>query len=318
MARVQIRAWVFKRFSAALWFVLLVGCQPDTLEVPVAYEGYLGDYPGFSLVLDERFNAFDEAVWTKGDGAVGKESACRFQDEGVRVQDGVLELLVLQSQVAEGWSEDHQKLKTAYDYLCGEVRTRPELRVRYGRIETRLRAPDRASASGYISSLFTYVNDLDEDSNRVWEEIDIELEGGRPEAFQANLIYGVNALAWSETREYGAWEDKIEVGPVDRWRVFAIEWLPEEINWYVDGALVKTLSAAQIDCDPECVGSQKHPTPIPVLATDIMMNFWIPNDTIQNVFGGNKALNKYPMRAQYDWLRIYQYDAEPMENWSAR
>ena len=47
-----------------------------------------------------------------------------------------------------------------------------------------------------------------------------------------------------------------------------------------------------------------------------MINFWIPNDTIQDVFGGNKERNRYPMRTRYDWLRIYQYDAEPMENWA--
>ena len=47
-----------------------------------------------------------------------------------------------------------------------------------------------------------------------------------------------------------------------------------------------------------------------------MMNLWIPNDTIQDVFGGNKARNVYPLRARYDWLRIYQYDNEPLENWN--
>jgi hypothetical protein len=47
-----------------------------------------------------------------------------------------------------------------------------------------------------------------------------------------------------------------------------------------------------------------------------MMNFWIPNDDIQDVFGGNKHANRYPMRARYDWLRIYQYDAEPLKNWA--
>jgi beta-glucanase (GH16 family) len=285
-------------------------------EAPEAYSGYTGEYSGFSLVLDERFDLLNKAVWAIGDGAVGTESACRFQDDGVRVDNGRLELVIDQVHVPEGWSENHRKMKKAYDYLCGELRTRPELRMRYGRIETRMRAPDRSTASGYISSLFTYVNEGNERFDREWEEIDIELEGGRPEKFQANLIYGLDAEYWGETRPFGAWEDKMTIGPVDRWRVFAIEWLPDRIHWYVDGERVKTLSAADIDCEPACVPPQTRPTPIPDTPAAVMMNFWIPNDEIQEVFGGNKQNNRYPMRAQYDWLRIYQYDAEPLKNWT--
>ena len=45
------------------------------------------------------------------------------------------------------------------------------------------------------------------------------------------------------------------------------------------------------------------------------LNFWIPNDQIQNAFGGNKKDNVYPMRAQYDWLRIYELDEKPFSDW---
>jgi len=175
-----------------------------------------------------------------------------------------------------------------------------------------MRAPARAVASGYISSLFTYNF---EGEKPEWEEIDVELEGGRPDKFQANLIYGKNTWAWSGTRQWGAWEAKIDIGPVDEWRVYAIEWLPGEIKWYVDGVLVKTLKQSDLDCKPACVPPQVKPTPIPDNTTDLMMNFWIPNDQIQNDFGGNKKDNDYPMRAQYDWLRIYQLDEEPFSDW---
>jgi beta-glucanase (GH16 family) len=309
-------------FGKALICAFLVAIHPyvsatDTL--PDAYPGYDGEYPGFSLVLDERFDRLNTDIWAIGDGAVGTESACRFQDSGVRVADGALTLVIDKMRVPGSWSEDHQKTKKAYDYVCGELRTRPELRLRYGRIEARMRAPDREVASGYISSLFTYVNEGNAQFDREWEEIDIELEGGRPDKFQANLIYGIDDWSWSwdGTREFGAWEDKITVGPVDRWRVFAIEWLPDSIRWFVDGELVKTLTASDLDCDPACVAPQQQPTPIPDTPASVMMNFWIPNDDIQDVFGGNKQDNRYPMHARYDWLRIYQYDAEPLNNWTA-
>lgn len=303
---------------ALLLAQFLAACSPgsDQALAPESYPGYTGVYPGFTLVLDDRFDQFDEMIWEKGDGAVGTESMCRFQDRGVRVNNGTMELVIDREDVHSSWSENHQKTKPIYSFVCGEVRTRPELRMRYGRIETRMQVPDRHTASGYIASLFTYVNEGNDQFSREWEEIDVELEGGRPDAFQANLIYGVDAPTWGDTRVFGAWEDKIDVGPVDTWRVFAIEWLPDRINWYVDGELVKALTAADTDCDPECVAPQEFPTPIPDDPADVMINFWIPNDEIQDVFGGNKERNVYPMRARYDWLRIYQYDAEPLDNWA--
>jgi len=274
----------------------------------VAYAGYTGDYPGFTLRLDERFDRFDAAVWSRGDGAVGSEAMCRFSDQGVQVVDGKLELVIRKEQVPASWSDDHGMQKDAYDYSCGELRSAPGRRIRYGRLEARMRAPRRQEASGYITSLFTY---RAEGSPREWEEIDIELEGGRPDKFQANLIYGIDTWEWWSTRRWGAWEDKIVVGPVDEWRVFAIEWLPDSIEWFVDGKSVKTLRQSDIDCQPVCVPPQEQPTPIPDNATDIMMNFWIPNDVVQDNFGGNKRRNVYPMKTQYDWIRYYELDSHP-------
>lgn len=305
------------RYFFLLILIGVASCTNRQADTLIAYPGYSGDYPGFTLVLDERFDYFDDKVWKKGDGAVGAESWCRFQNQGVQISDGILELIIREENIAAGWSEDHQQQKGDYPYSCGEVRTQKDKRIRYGRIETRMKAPNRETASGYISSMFTYVKSLDENQQKEWEEIDVELEGGRPDKFQANLIYGIDTWEWWRTRAYGAWEDKIVVGPVDDWRVFAIEWLPDRISWYVDGKHVKTLKQTDIDCKPECVAPQKHPTPIPDNYADLMMNFWIPVDAIQNDFGGNKERNTYPMKTEYDWIRYYQYDQMPPKTWAS-
>lgn len=304
--------------SLSLLVSTTLGNSHPSAELITAYPGYSGEYTGFSLVLDERFDRFNKSIWKTGDGAVGVESACRFQPQGVQVDDGILTLLVQAEAIAPSWSNDHQQQKNAYEYSCGELHTKPHLPIRYGRIEARMKAPNRATASGYISSLFTYTNDVDPqapaDTLLEWEEIDVELEGGRPDKFQANLIYGVNTWEWWRTRAYGAWEDKIVVGPVDEWRVFAIEWLPTAIKWYVDGELVKTLHQDDTNCTPTCVSEQRFPTPIPDNPTQLFVNFWIPNDAIQDTFGGNKVRNQYPMKTQYDWIRYYQLDTHPV-NW---
>lgn len=284
----------------------------NTTDILESYPSYSGIYDGFSLTVDERFDTLDPTLWRPGDGAVGGESMCRFQDQGVVVEDGVLKLIVIEQDVPAGFSEDHNQEKGPYRFVCGELRTVDERQFHYGRIEARMKAPDRETASGYISSLFTYRFDKDPGSDTPesteWEEIDVELEGGRPDKFQANLIYGKDTWEWWRTRVYGAWEDKIEVGPVDEWRVFAVEWLPGSIRWFVDGELVKTLSASDIDCDPACIPPQENPTPIPNNPTTIFMNFWIPVDDVQDYFGGNKVRNQYPMTAEYDWFRYYAWD----------
>jgi beta-glucanase (GH16 family) len=284
----------------------------DVDNLPIAYAGFTGQYSGFSLVLDERFDLLNENIWEIGDGAVGGEAACRFQPQGVQVNNGLLNLIIREEPIAAGWSNDHEMDKSAYEFSCGELRSVDNKRIRYGRFETRMKAPDRDTASGYISSLFTYTN---EGTPREWEEIDVELEGGRPDKFQANLIYGTDVWAWWATRQWGAWEDKINIAPADQWRVYAIEWLPTAINWYVDGVLTKSLKATDLDCKPSCVGNQIYAAPIPDNLTQLMMNFWIPKDHIQNDFGGNKKRNRYPMYTQYDWIRFYELDSEPFTQW---
>lgn len=302
---------------------LCASCSTVSNDAPIAstpleaYPGYSGVYEGFTLQVDERFDRLDSELWRPGDGAVGGESICRFQDQGVVVEDGKLKLVIRPEDIAPGWSVDHNQEKGPYKFVCGELRTKDELSYHYGRIEVRMKAPNRETASGYISSLFTYRFEKDETSDTPdsveWEEIDVELEGGRPDKFQANLIYGKDTWEWWRTRVYGAWEDKIEVGPVDEWRVFAIEWLPDSISWYVDGELVRTLTSRDIDCDPECIPPQEQPTPIPNNPTTIIMNFWIPNDEIQDYFGGNKERNIYPMTTEYDWFRYYAWDGTALD-----
>jgi beta-glucanase (GH16 family) len=301
---------VFSKSSG--WNFNWIEVVANSSNLPTAYPGYTGVYSGYTLKLDERFNSFNTAIWKKGDGAVGGESLCRFQPQGVQVVNGNAELVVRKEYVPGSYSYDHKSDKGPYNYSCGEMRTIPSKRIKYGRIETRMKAPSRSVATGYVSSLFTYKH---EGSPREWEEIDVELEGSRPDKFQANLIYGVNVIDWNGTRQWGAWEHKIDIAPADQWRVYAIEWTPTGIRWFVDGALVKTLNQDWIDCNPSCVPPQVTYTPIPNDLTELMMNFWIPNDSIQNAFGGNKYGNVYPMVTQYDWIRVYQLNTHPLTNW---
>lgn len=289
------------RLNAVKFFALLAfgasvsasSCDPDAMASMESYPGYTGEYEGFELVIDDRFDSFNKETWSKGDGTFG-ESKCRFQPQGVEIKDGRLRLIVREEVIHPSWSFDHNGIKPPRKYSCGELRSVDEFL--YGRFETRMKNPHPSVATGYISSLFTYRNF--EDEGYRWRELDIETEGLRPTKFQSNLIFGEGTKDWWQTREWGAFEEKTVIGPNYEWKVYALEWTPDAIRWFVDGKLVRELTLEFIEANTKAT--------IPELHQQVMMNFWIPNENVSATFGGKTDGNAYPMVVEYDWFRYYR------------
>jgi endo-1,3-1,4-beta-glycanase ExoK len=264
-----------------------------------AYPGYTGVYENYELAIDDHFDSLNEKTWSLGDASFG-ENNCRFSKEGVKVTNGILQLVIEKRDAEASWSHDQGRWIEAKSFTCGELRSKDEFL--YGRFETRMKNPKSNLPIGFISSMFTYRNNSDEGFK--WGEIDIEMEGIRPSKFQSNLIIGEGTYNWTDTRKWGAFENKIEIGDTSEWRVFAIEWSPTAIKWFVDGELKHSLTnkqvlAGQVGIEPK-IG-------IPDLAGKLMLNFWIPNDQVAPTFGGVTTNNVYPMVASYDWFRYFRY-----------
>ena len=276
---------------------------PPTNPV-VSYPGYSGRYSNFTLSVDERFDgvALNAARWATGDGTF-PENNCRFQPQGVRVAGGHMELVVRNEHIPASHSVDQNQIKDARNYSCGEARLRQ--RIQYGRIEGRFRTPI-SGATGFITSLFTY-----DVADYQWRELDIELEGGRPGSMSSNYIYGDNAnlwfFEWQATRTWGAWE---RLHPTPRatreWIVYAIEWTPDYVAWFMDGVEVRRMVENDVDGNP-LIPPQILPATLPRKPTTVMMNFWIPTPAVMLGFGGDTGGNVYPMVAQYDWFRYYTW-----------
>lgn len=296
--------------TAPFCLLLLLGCNQNSeagsqSDLPIAYEGYTGEYPDFTLVLDDRFDE-KTSFWEFGDGTFS-ENDCRFTPNGVKYENGKMALIITEEHVPASYSKSNKEMEKERNFSSGEIRSKEP--ILFGRLEARIKNPPAETASGYISSLFTYVNEKSDGFK--WREIDIEMEGLRPSKFQANYIYGEGTWQWWRTRLWGAYEDKIEIGTQDEWRVFAIEWTDSRISWFVNGVLVKELTNKDLDANPpttpEGLEVQQYPAFIPKIAQRIMMNFWIPNDLVQDTFGGNKKDNVYPMKTEYDWFRYYAW-----------
>ncbi|KJS37360.1 MAG: hypothetical protein VR74_09190 [Hyphomonas sp. BRH_c22] len=116
----------------------------------------------------------------------------------------------------------------------------------YGRFEVIMQA---APGSGVVSSFFTHTDANFDDPH---DEIDIEFLGNDTRRFQANLF--VNG------KTKGPILIDLPFDAADEPHVYAFDWRPDSVTWFVDGKLVKMISAAD--------------RPIPQSPGRLMMNIW--------------------------------------------
>ncbi len=233
--------------------------------------------PGFTLLFQDDFEAIDTSRWGTASHSFA-ENAAQFDPANVKVEDGFLQLIVNKADApsSEG------KL-----FRGGELRTHEFFG--YGRFETRARF---AKGSGLVSSLFTYYDHwADASLEENWNEIDIEYLGKNAGAVQFNVIH------WNAAKVRTAHEKLWEVNfaPGDTFHVYAIEWLPTEVNFYIDEQLVHT----QTDQVAEFL----------TLDSRLMMNAWVVENTPDLVaWAGAVDESALPAVSTYDWVRVYAWD----------
>lgn len=170
-------------------------------------------------------------------------------------------------------------------YRGAELRTRTA--VTYGRCEVRMKS---AAGSGLLASFFTY---HDGSSNPVanWNEIDLEILGRHQNQAQFNTITPgqVNHVFTSVT----------PFNPHAAFHVYAIEWTPDYVAWFIDGYEVHRQTEAHI---ATLTRPQK-----------IMMNIW-PPAAVDWAGALNPAV--LPVYAYYDWVKYYAYTPGQGDNFT--
>ncbi|MDZ7269573.1 MAG: family 16 glycosylhydrolase [candidate division KSB1 bacterium] len=170
-------------------------------------------------------------------------------------------------------------------YRGAELRTRTP--ITYGRCEVRMKS---AAGSGVISSFFTF---HDGSSNPLanWNEIDIEIPGRHQNQVQFNTITPgqVNHVFTSMTA----------FNPHAAFHVYAIEWTPDYVAWFIDGYEVHRQTEAHI---ATLTRPQK-----------IMMNLW-PPAAVDWAGALNPAV--LPVYAYYDWVKYYAYTPGQGDNFT--
>jgi hypothetical protein len=111
----------------------------------------------------------------------------------------------------------------------GEIRTRAG--YRYGYFEVRMRAPHDP---GIVTGVFTYAP---RDGGILPEEIDMEIAGRDTHTLE--VTYHQGGIPKSKKVE-------LPFDAADGFHIYAFDWRPDELRWYVDGALVHTENGAGV------------------------------------------------------------------------
>jgi endo-1,3-1,4-beta-glycanase ExoK len=123
----------------------------------------------------------------------------------------------------------------------------------FGRYETIMKA---AKGSGVVSSFFTHTDDYFDDPH---DEIDFEFLGKNTRAVELNYFAG--------KRQQGAKTIKLDYDAAEEFHLYAFEWTPTYIKWFIDGKLVH-----------EVHGSNAK-TPIPRSSQRVIANIWAAKGT---------------------------------------
>jgi len=169
-------------------------------------------------------------------------------------------------------------ISTAKKYKGAEIRTNESFL--YGKFEVKMKSAD---ASGMLISFFTFYDSPDFEKN--WNEIDIEILGRYQNEIQFNSITaGPSGRLPHEKRHV------LDYNPHEDFHVYAFEWTPTYIAFFVDGQevfkqadeWVKTMNRKQ----------------------KIMMNIW-PSEFWD--WTGPWDETKLPLYAMYDYVKYYEF-----------
>ncbi len=156
--------------------------------------------------------------------------------------------------------------------------------VHYGRFEIRMKMVSR---SGVVSSFYIFNRSWKELASK-WREIDIEIVGREKNLFLSNIITGRSSKRIMSKKTVTL--KNID----DAYHVYAIEWTPDYIAWYVDGKLLRKDTA-------EKNRQVKKLRDIPLT---YHMNLWISS---AEKWAGKFNKKELPLYQIVNWIKYYKY-----------
>jgi beta-glucanase (GH16 family) len=255
--------------------IMLSACVPAGKESGTP----IPDLPGWELVWHDEFDgdAIDSANWTYDTGAGGwgngEAQYYTSRPENARVEDG---LLVIEAR--------QEKYEDSY-YTSARLKTQGLQSFQYGRIEARLKVP---AGDGLWPAFWMLGSSFDGTNWPDCGEIDIMEYVGR----EPDLIIGtLHGPGYSGALGVSQW-NRQEYAIADDLHTYAIEWKPDQIDWYYDGEKYHTVTPADLS-GRQWVFDQPF--------------FIILNLALGGTLGGPIGLDTvFPAQYTVDYVRVYQ------------
>lgn len=253
----------------------------------------LPELPGWTLIWQDEFDGRagtlpDPERWgydLGGDGWGNMEHQYYTGEKANAALDGKGALVITASKIADPAKSGLECWYGPCFYTSARLLTKGKFEFTYGRVEARLKIP---YGQGMWPAFWMLGNNIDQVSWPQCGEIDI-MENIGKEPF---IIHGtVHGPGYSGSGGVGKPFVLKDGNFADDFHVYAVEWEPQEIRWYVDGQQYFTVTPA--DVNGEWVFD--HPF------------FLILNVAVGGRWPGYPDMNTvFPQTMQVDYVRVYQ------------
>lgn len=198
------------------------------------------------LLWAEEFNSVEGTApnprfwnYDLGGGGWGNKELQWYTDNNVST-DGA-GALVISAEKLPAQSDDDLPYECfgTCQYFSSRILTKGKLRFKYGRIETRIQFP---SGTGTWPAFWLLGSNIDAKTWPLSGEIDVvELRGREP-----NLAIGTVHGPGYSGAEGKTGVKRTNVSLADGFHVYAIDWAPNKITWYLDGKRFHTVTSKSV------------------------------------------------------------------------
>jgi len=256
-----------------------LACRADQQGPAAVDPGTPQPPPAWRLVWHDEFDGavLDTTKWVRETGGNGWGNAeLEFYTD--RVENARLEngYLVIEAR--------HEPFGNQA-YTSARLKTQGLGAWKYGRIEARIQIP---RGQGLWPAFWMLGDDIAQVGWPTCGEMDIMENIGKEPGTVHGTVHGpgysgANGISSAYALTSGAFADSFHV--------FAIEWQPSVIQWFVDGALYKTVLPANLP------GRWVYDHPFFILLNVAVGGYWPGNPDSTTVF---------PQTMRVDYVRVYQ------------
>jgi beta-glucanase (GH16 family)/photosystem II stability/assembly factor-like uncharacterized protein len=186
------------------------------------------------------------------------------------------------------------------DYTSARLKTQGKFEQQYGRYEARIKVP---FGQGLWPAFWMLGNNIDSVGWPVCGEIDIMEHIGRIPATAYGTIHGPGFSGAAGIQ--GVYNLPDGQFFADDFHVFAVEWDPHAVRWYIDGNLYKTVTPSSLPANSSWVF--EHPF-------FMLLNVAVGGDWP----GSPDATTVFPQTMLVDYVRVYERTGNPPNAWVSK